>query len=554
VNAGSPDHAADLVLRGGRVVTMDRARERASAIAVAGGRIVAVGEGVDVAARIGPRTRVVELRGRTVTPGFIDAHVHPVSSGVEMLRCDLTGLRGLDAYLERIAAYAGAHPDESWILGGGWSMADFPRGIPSRGDLDRVEPHRPVYLESRDGHSGWANSRALEVAAITARTVDPLDGRVERETDGEPSGTLQESARDLITGLLPAIPPEVAVTGLRLAQAELHALGITGWQDAHVRPSMEDVAYPALAARGELTARVVGALAWDETRDDTQIEELIERRARTAAPRYAPTSVKFFADGILENFSGTLLEPYLDGRGGLTGETGRSLIDPVAFGRSVAALDALGFQTHVHAIGDRAVREALDAVAVARRVNGPTDTRPHIAHIQLIHPDDVARFRKLGVAANAQADWAALEDQLERLTIPFLGADRVARMYPFGSLVRAGARLAMGSDWSVSTADPLAQMEVAVNRVSVEHRGEKPPFLPEQRIDLTEALTAFTLGSAWVNHLDDEVGSIEVGKAADLVVLDRDLFDRGAGEIGEARVVATFIDGATVHERPELQG
>jgi predicted amidohydrolase YtcJ len=257
---------------------------------------------------------------------------------------------------------------------------------------------------------------------------------------------------------------------------------------------------------------------------------------------------------VLETFSGTLLEPYLDGHGSITGETGRSLIDPEAFGRFVAAIDALGFQTHVHAIGDRAVREALDAVAVARRVNGPTDTRPHIAHIQLIHPDDVARFRKLGVAANAQADWAALEDQLERLTIPFLGADRVARMYPFGSLVRAGARLAMGSDWSVSTADPLAQMEVAVNRVSVEHRGEKPPFLPEQRIDLIDALTAFTLGSAWVNHLDHEVGSIEVGKAADLVVLDRDLFDRGAGEIGEARVVATFIDGATVHERPELQG
>ncbi len=209
----------------------------------------------------------------------------------------------------------------------------------------------------------------------------------------------------------------------------------------------------------------------------------------------------------------------------------------------MAAVDALGFQTHVHAIGDRAVREALDAVD--RRPAGQRSDRhaaPHRPH-PADPPGRLGRFRELGVAANAQADWAALEDQLELLTIPFLGAERVARMYPFGSLVRAGARLAMGSDWSVSTADPLAQMEVAVNRVSVEHRGKKEPFLPEQRIDLTDALTAFTLGSAWVNHVDDEVGSIEVGKSADLVILDRDLFDRGSGAIGDARVVATFIDG-----------
>jgi predicted amidohydrolase YtcJ len=552
VSARSVDRAADLVLRGGRIVTMDPARSEARAVAVGGGRIVAVGDDAAIAPYVGPRTRVIELRGRTVTPGFIDAHVHPVSSGVEMQRCDLTGLRGLDAYLDRVVSYASARPDEPWIVGGGWSMADFPGGIPSRHDLDRVVPHRPVYLESRDGHSGWVNSQALEVAGITATTVDPLHGRVERDADGEPTGTLQESACDLVTRVLPPIDPDIAITGLRRAQAELHALGITGWQDAYVRPEMEDIAYPTLAGRGELTARVVGALAWDEARDEAQIGELIERRARTAMPRYAPTSVKFFADGVLENFTGTLLEPYLDASGRPTGESGRSILEPEAFGRYVAAVEAAGFQPHVHAIGDRAVRESLDAIATARRVNGPTDSRPHIAHIQLIHPDDLGRFRDLGVTANAQADWAALEDQLALLTIPFLGAERAARIYPFGSLLRAGTRLAMGSDWSVSTADPLVQIEVAVNRVSVEHRGQKPPFLPDERIELATALEAFTLGSAWVNHLDREVGSIEVGKAADLVVLDRDLFDRGAGAIGDARVLATFIDGVAVHEVPAL--
>jgi predicted amidohydrolase YtcJ len=533
---------------------MDRSRGAARAVAVAGGRIVAVGDDRDMAALVGSRTRVVELRGRTLTPGFIDAHVHPVSSGVEMLRCDLTRLRGLDAYLGRVAAYAAANPDEPWIVGGGWSMADFPGGIPSRLDLDRVVPDRPVYLESRDGHTGWVNSRALEVAGIDATTSDPRDGQIEHDADGEPTGTLQESARDLVVDHLPPVAPEVVLTGLRVAQAELHALGVTGWQDAYVRPVWEDIAYPTLARRGELTARVVGALGWDERRDETQVEELVERRSRTAAPRYAPTSVKFFADGVLENFTGTLLEPYLDAAGRPTLDTGRSILEPEAFGRSVLAVERAGFQTHVHAIGDRAVRETLDAVAAARKAVGPSDSRPHVAHIQLIHPADIGRFRTLDVTANAQADWAALEDSLALLTIPFLGAERAGRIYPFGSLVRAGARLAMGSDWSVSTADPLAQMEVAVNRVSIEHRGQKPPFLRDERIELVTALEAFTLGSAWVNHLEAEVGSIEVGKAADLVVLDRDLFDRGAGAIGEARVVATFIDGVAVHEVPELGG
>jgi hypothetical protein len=303
-----------------------------------------------------------------------------------------------------------------------------------------------------------------------------------------------------------------------------------------------------------LTARVVGALGWDDTRDADQIGELVERREGSAAPRYAPTSVKLFLDGVLENFTATLLEPYLDGNGQPTANVGLTLFDPEDLGSYVRQLDALGFQAHFHAIGDRAVRDALDAVAAARRANGPSDSRPHIAHIQLVHPDDRARFRALGVAANAQGYWAALEDQLEHLTLPFIGRERATWTYPFGSLLRAGARLVMGSDWSVSTADPLLQMEVAVNRVNYEHRGQRLPFLPDERIDLMDALAGFTVGTAWVNHLDDVVGSIEIGKAADLVVLDRDLFDRGAGAIGEARVVGTFIDGAAVFERPDLGG
>jgi predicted amidohydrolase YtcJ len=554
VTADHPDRPADLVLRGGRVATMDVGRRFADAVAVLDGRIAAVGTDGTVGRRIGSRTRVVDLRGRTVTPGFGDAHVHPVASGLDRLRCDLTGARGVDAYLATVAAYAAANADEAWIRGSGWSLADFPAGIPARTDLDRVAPHRPVYLESRDGHAAWVNSKALDLAGVGRETPDPPDGRIERDADGRAGGTLQETARDLVRRLFPPEDRDSLEAALRLAQAELHGLGVTNWQDADVRADEEEIAYAALAGRGELTARVVGALEWDDTRGGEQIDGLVARRARTSHPRYAPTSVKFFIDGVLENFTGALLEPYLDAAGRPTADCGGSLIDPEALKAHVTRLDALGFQAHVHAIGDRAVREALDAIEAARRANGRSDSRPHIAHIQVVHPDDLGRFRALGVVANAQAEWAALEDQLEHLTIPFLGPERAARIYPFGSLLRAGATLAMGSDWSVSTADPLIQMEVAVNRVSHEHRGEKPAFLPDERIELIDALAAFTVGSAWVNHLERDVGSIEVGKAADLVVLDRDLFDRGAGAIGEARVVATFIDGITVHERPELDG
>jgi predicted amidohydrolase YtcJ len=545
---------ADLVLWGGRIQAMDARRSIAGAVAVRGGRIVAVGEDAAVGALIGPRTRVVQLRDRTVTPGFGDAHVHPVSSGLTLLRCGLDGVRGLDRYLELVADYAAAHPDEPWIQGDGWSMADFPGGMPRREDLDRIIPDRPIYLDSRDGHSAWVNSAALERAGIGPDTLDPVDGRIERDPDGRPIGTLQEGARPLVYRLLPPATTDQLVEALGRAQAHLHALGVTNWQDAAVEPDEGGIAYPALVERGLLSARVVGALEWDDKRGDDQIDELVERRAHGRSARYAPTSVKIFQDGIIENGTAGLLEPYLGPDGRPTTDRGQSLIDPAAFAGHVTRLDALGFQVHVHAIGDRAVREALDAVAAARRANGMTDTRPTIAHIQVIHPDDIGRFRALGVVANAQPYWACHEDQMDTLTIPRLGAERAARQYPFGSLLAAGATLAMGSDWAVSTANPLLEMEIAVTRVSDLQRGERAPFLPDERIKLIDALAAFTLGTAWVNHLETEVGSLEVGKAADLVVLDRDLFDRGAGAIGEARVVATFIDGAAVHETPALGG
>ncbi len=550
----SPDRAADLVILGARIATIDAARSWASALAVRDGRIVAVGADPAITAMVSPGTRVIQGRGRTVVPGFGDAHVHPVHAGLDMLRCDLHTTRSIPAYLEVIAAYAASHPDEPWIRGGGWSMDDFVGGVPRREDLDRVVPDRPALLPSRDGHTAWVNSRALELAGVTARTADPDDGRIDRDHAGEPVGSLQEGAIDLVERHMPATRPDELVAALRLGQAELHSLGITNWQDAIVEPEAEELAYVEVAGRGELSARVVGALWWERSRGAEQIEELVDRRSRTTSDRYRATSVKIMQDGVIENFTAGVLEPYLGSDGRPTDNRGLSQVDPEALKGYVTALDALGFQPHFHALAERAVRESLDAVEAARQANGPSDTRPHIAHIQVIHPDDIPRFRELNVVANAQPLWAIQEGQMERLAIPFLGPERTTWQYPFRSLLKAGATLAMGSDWSVSSANPLLEMEVAVNRTTDAYGGNYPVFLPEQRIDLMDALAGFTAGTAWVNHLEHELGSIEVGKTGDFTVIDRDLFDRGAGQIHDARVVGTFIDGNPVYEDAALDG
>lgn len=541
---------AHLILTGGRVQTHDAARRVAEAIAVRQGRIIAVGTAREVRPLAGPRTRVIELAGRMVLPGFQDTHVHPPIGGLARLRCDLHEQRGLDTYLRIVRGYADGHPDETWIRGAGWHMPDFPGGTPQRADLDRVVPDRPVFLRNRDAHGAWVNTRALELAGITSATPDPPDGRIERGASGVPSGTLHEGAMRLVEPLLPPDTPADLESAIRLAQAHLHGLGITAWQDACVTPEVLD-AYRALAGRGELTARVVAALWWERGKGSEQIDELIERRGRSEIGRLRATSVKIMQDGVLENFTGAVLEPYLDRHGELTTNRGISFVDPEALKGHVTRLDAAGFQVHFHAIGDRAVREALDALEAARHANGASDGRHHIAHLQVVHPDDLPRFRALGVVANVQALWAFHGAQIDKLTIPYIGPDRSRWQYPFASLRRAGAALCMGSDWSVSSANPLLQIEVAVQRVAAADRDGKP-FLPEERLDLPTALEAFTIGSAYVNHLDRLTGSLEAGKAADLVVLDRDLFAPDASQIGEARVLLTMVGGEPVHEDPGL--
>ena len=555
-----PDDPAEVVFRGGAVYTVDPGRTWAQAAAVKGGRIVSVGSDESVTDLIGPKTEVHDLHGRMLLPGFQDAHVHPPSGGLEMLECNLSEAYTREDYERIVADYASEHPDVEWIRGGGWSMDSFPGGTPTKEILDRIVPDRPVYLPNRDGHGAWVNTRALELAGITRETPDPPDGRIERDGAREPSGTLHEGAMDLVENVMPPVTEAEWAEGLRVAQQYLHSLGITAWQDAIVGGPYDTLGtYTTMAGRDELTARVVGSLWWDRHRGEEQIDELVAKRERSSVGRFRATTVKIIQDGVIENFMAGVLEPYLGPDGTPTSNRGRSFVEPELLKASVTGLDAQGFQVHIHAIGERAVREALDALEAARDANGPNDHRHHIAHIQVVHPDDIPRFHGLGVVANAQPLWATLEGQMVDLTIPFLGLERSGWQYPFASLVRSGARLAFGSDWSVSSPNPMWEMAIAVHRREprrhadmVGERATKETFLPDERIDLATAIHAFTMGSAYVNHLDDVTGSIEVGKEADLVVVDRNLFDLSLDELADAKVQLTMVAGAPVFVDPSF--
>lgn len=517
------------------------------AVVVVDGRIADVLVG-DPGGRTLPGGRVVDLAGGLLAPGFVDAHVHAVQGGLERIRCDLAELEDRDAYLGQIAAYATAHPDLSWILGGGWAMSAFPGGTPTAADLDRVVPDRPVFLPNRDHHGAWVNSRALEIAGIDATTPDPPHGRFERDAEGRPTGTLHEAAMHAVARHTPPTGDGEYFQALLAGQAYLHSLGVTGWQDAIVGAyaGMDDPGptYLRAAQRGELTADVVGALWWDRERGEEQVAELVQKRRDYSHGRFRATSVKVMQDGVAENGTAALTTPYLDRCGHATSNSGHSFLAPDALRRHLARLDREGFQVHVHGIGDRGIREALDAF---EGLDPGRDLRHQIAHLQLVHPHDVARFAALGVAANIQALWACLDDQMLDLTMPFLGEERSRWQYPFGDLHRAGARLVAGSDWPVSTPDPLQALHVAVNRTAHGEAGPagEEPFLPEQALALETAFAAYTSGSAWVNHRDD-AGVLRPGAVADLVVLDRDPFLALPAEIGATQVASTWIAGQRV--------
>jgi hypothetical protein len=563
------DGPADLVFTGGRIRSPAHPSGFVQAAAVRGGLIQAVGTDEEIKRVTGPDTRVVELGGQLAVPAFGDAHVHAVAGGLESLRCNLVGLRTRQESLAAVAAYCAGLGSDAWVLGGGWTMSAFPGGLPTAADLDPVTGGRPAFLPNRDHHSAWVNTAALERAGVDARTPDPPDGRIERDAARRATGALHDGAMRLVAELVPPAGAAELRAGLLAAQAHLHSLGITRFQDACVGAAAElgipDVfeTYRQAATDGALTCHVVGALWWDRSRGLGQIDDLLARRERADGEpggreradgepagrgRFRATTVKLMLDGVCETFTAAMSAPYL----GRHGERGRLFIDPDTLREATGRLAAEGFQLHFHAIGDRAVAAALDALE-ALPARQRRAARHHLAHLQFIAPQDMGRFRALDAVANFQPLWACNEPQMEELTLPFVGPERAAWQYLIGSLARGGTRIAFGSDWPISSADPLQEIHVAVNRVKSERLGRpgepecEDPFLPAQAITVDDAIGAFTSGVDWVNHEEHAAGILMPGMRADVAVLDQDLYAIPPAEIGSTSVVMTVASGRVVY-------
>jgi predicted amidohydrolase YtcJ len=536
---------ADLILTNGVVYTLDPAQSWAEAVAVTGDKIVFAGTSRGVVRYKGTATRTVDLGGRMVMPGFQDSHIHLISGGIESTLCNLAGLKTKEEVFAAIKDYADRYPDRAWVEGGRWLPPVFPQGNPRKEDLDRLVPDRPAYLRSLDGHSAWVNSRALKLAGITAKTPDPDGGRIERDPKtGEPSGVLHEGASGLVGKLVPDSTAEDYAQGLKAGLEMARRFGITSIIEASAGDE-ELKAFSDLDRAGGLTLRVLASLYADTDKGTAEVDRLKTLRETYRSAHLKSTTAKIFVDGVLESHTAALLRPYLD----RPKDRGIALVEPKALDRLALALDAAGFQIHVHAIGDWAVRMTLDALEAAEKANGAKDLRHQIAHLELIDPADIPRFKTLGVVANFQPLWAYADPIITDLTLPFLDPARIRWLYPIGSILRTGAVIASGSDWPVTGSNPLEAIQVAVTRRGPD-AGPGPAWIPEEVIDLPAMIAAYTANGAYLSHEETIRGTIAAGKIADLIVLDKNLFRIPAAEIHTARVLLTLFGGKEIYRDP----
>jgi predicted amidohydrolase YtcJ len=544
---------ADLVFVNGAVYTVDAARSWASALVVTGERITYVGDDATASTFVGPATRVVDLQHRMVLPGFQDSHVHPGMVPNPATSLDLHGLTRHDQILARIRQYADSHPDVPWIVGDGWDEVAFePSRMPTREELDAVVADRPAFLTDNSGHDAWVNSRTLAAAGITAASADPPNGRIERDAHGRPTGLLHEdAAMDLVVPLIPPKSAAEQLADLKAALQEMTRLGFTALEDAMATPPIA-AAFKKLDRQGALQQRVNLCLPFQPEKDDeTQVRSFLKQRAALSGRWLRATCVKLFIDGAAAH-TVALLQPYSDapalGRGNL-------FIERARLNRLVTRLDAAGFQVHMHAQGDWAVRAGLDSFEEARRINGFRDNRHTIAHLWLVDPVDIPRFRSLSVIPNMTPVWS-LGDTWETVDAPnMFGPDRSRHLFPTRSLLDAGAMLVWGSDWPVTGVSPLDGIETAITH---RYPGGRDPFgiedrewHPEERVSLERAIVAYTSTGAYLMHDEATRGTLAPGKRADLVVLHRNLFETEPLEIHQVPVDLTVFNGRIVFARAD---
>jgi predicted amidohydrolase YtcJ len=542
---------ADRVFTNAVVYTVDDERSLAEAIAIRDGLIVFVGSNSGARAFVGDDTELTDLDGQMLLPGFHDSHTHILIGDATEEECNLLRIETIPevhAKLRECTELEG-FGEERWIIGSGWNDWLWPNSEPDKAILDELFPDRPVYLGSSFGHTGWVNSRALAIAGIHAETRVGGDGIIVRDpASGEATGALHDAATMLILDVLPATTPAYEKKRIRTAIAMAHRFGVT----ATIEPGIdEELIKPilALADAGEINLRnivSVSPINWQPGAFDDGVYEFLEQRTAWHRPNLDVDSVKIYMDGVIESGTGALLQPYEDEALGL----GPRYYTQEKLNEYVTEFDAMGLQVHFHAIGDAAVRMALDAVEVARDTNGVSGNRHHMTHVQLVAAEDLPRFGELEVGATMQTLWAYPDPAAIELDIPMLGEQRTYEMYPLRSLQQAGARINGASDYFVTSMNPLLAIEVGITRQNP-YSNDGPILNEAERVDLATMIDAYTINGAYTMKLEDKQGSIEVGKRADLVVLNKNLFALDAYEISDAYVTMTIFDGRTVYQRTE---
>ena len=525
---------ADRVFVNGRVWTGEPGKALAEALAVRGSTLLEVGTTSAIRRLAGKGTDVVDLRGRFVAPGFIDAHLHLVGGGLSLEELRLDDASEFATVAARIGAWARAHPEERWVTGEGWTYAAFPGGLPSRVQLDALVPDRPAFLSSYDGHTGWANSAALRLAEVTRATKDPHGGEIVRDAAGEPTGVLKESAQQLVERLLPKKLPYEVERALRRAIAQAAAWGLTGVHQAGI--SEEELSSLARALEATPQLRVYVALRMERDPTPAVLASQDELRRRFATPRLRVGAVKGFLDGVVEARSAAMFEPYPGGGNGLPRFTQEELDG------AVAAYDKAGWQVMLHAIGDRAVDMALTSFERAARTNGTSGRRHRVEHIEVPRTADLPRFKALGVIASTQAMFPYPNANHLEVYVPMLGPERARRALAFKAVDDAGAVQAFGSDWPVFTAEVVRGIATAVTRTTLEGT-PAGGWEPAQRLSVEAALRHFTRDAAYAEHAEQERGLLKQGRAADFVVLSQDLLALPPERIAATKVLLTVVGG-----------
>lgn len=541
------DGKADTILANGRIYTVDEQHPWAESVAIRDGRIVAVGTAAETGKLKGAGTRVVDLGGRLVLPAFGDAHAHPLFGGLSRSRCPLHEGKSIEDYQAAIARCIEETPGDGPLFGVGWEDSLFPpNGVPHKKYLDEVSTTRALIFKSVGGHTYWVNSKALELAGITRDTPDPRNGSIDRDPrTGEPVGGLQETAKDLVEPLVPPPTDREIQDSILYVAKHFNSLGIVGWNDAGVAyddqggSRMID-AYKAVKDAGKLTSYVTVSLTWKNDRGLDQLPGLLKAAERGNALGIPTHTVKFYVDGVIPQQTAYMIAPYEHSH-----ERGISQIAPETLTQAVTAIDGHGMQAFLHAIGDGAVRISLDAIEAARKANGVQPTHHMVTHLNVVDPADQARFGQLDVFAQFQPTWSSWYPYME-LTETAIGRERMRSIYPAGSIVRAGGQLAYGADWPVATANPLEGLEVAVTRRAAGDPDARP-LVADEGVTLEEAILSHTLNVARVNGLEQVTGSIVEGKSADLVVLDRNIFELPVHEISKTKVMATLFRGEAVY-------